>query len=67
MLRFYHPHPKDPAVLKYYGVVIYYHRSNSLVVEISCEVFPGPQGASETLPSCFTTVVVFCYHHSELV
>ena len=29
----------DPAVLKYYGVVIYNRRSNSLFVEISCKFF----------------------------
>ena len=35
---------------KYYGKVIYYHRSNLLFVEISCEFSPGKQGVSETLP-----------------
>ena len=39
-----------PAVLKSYGVVIYYHRSNSLFVEISSEFSPGQQGVSETVP-----------------
>ena len=38
-----------------------------IFVEISCEVSPGKQGVSETLPYCFATVVVFCYHRSELI
>ena len=35
---------------KYYDVVIYYRRSDSLFVEISCAFSPGKQGVSETLP-----------------
>ena len=36
---------------KYYGVVTWYHRSNSLFAVISCEYPPPPgkQGVSETL------------------
>ena len=43
-------YPKDPAVLKYYDVLIHYRRINSLSMEISCEISPGKQGVSETLP-----------------
>ena len=42
--------PKDPTILKYYGVVIYYRRSNSRLTQISCDIFPAKQGVSETLP-----------------
>ena len=50
LLEFFWWCPKDPAVLKCYGVVIYYHHSNSPFMEISCELSPRKQGVSETLP-----------------
>ena len=43
-------HQRTMLYWNYYGVVIYYRRSSSLFMEISCDISPGKQGVSETLP-----------------
>ena len=45
--------------------MIYYRRSNSRFAEISCDIFPGKQGVSETPAAVvFTTTVVNYYDRS---
>ena len=50
------PQPKGPCrTKKYYDVVIYYRRSNSLFVEISCEFSPRKTRCFRDPP-----VVIYC-------